>query len=177
MTNIDYDTVERAFDYDGTTGKLYWKQRPHSDFPNARIANSWNSRFAWKEAGCLKHTGYVHVSLSGYWYQAHRIIWLLSNKEHAHDTIDHINGIKSDNRLCNLRCVPQRDQAANMPKQRNNTSGTTGVSWNKSSQRWYAYIKRNGRVASLGFFQSKLAAISARKSAEQSLGFHVNHGR
>lgn len=50
---------------------------------------------------------------------------------------------------------------------RNNTSGVTGVSWNKKAQKWVSYIKLRGRSIYLGSFHNKQDAINARKAAEE----------
>ena len=65
---------------------------------------------------------------------------------------DHINGDKTDNRLANLRDVTRLENARNMPRPKNNTSGVLGVSWSKSHGKWAARIKVEGRKLSAGHF-------------------------
>ena len=51
-------------------------------------------------------------------------------------------------------------------KSKNNTSGTTGVSWDKTYQKWNAYIMLKRKRKNLGYFHNKQDAINARKEAE-----------
>ena len=58
----------------------------------------------------------------------------------------------------------------------NNTSGVTGVSWNRKAGKWDAYIKVNGKRINLGYYVDKQDAIKTRRDAEIKHGFHENHG-
>jgi hypothetical protein len=169
--------LRELFEYDPAVGELVWRERPVSDFAGPKHHKRWNTCFAGKVAGCLKFTGYRHISLGGKFYQAHRLIWLLVHGEWPEDHVDHIDGDKPNNRIGNLRAVPESVNSKNLPRQRNNTSGQCGVSFNKATGKWYAYIRAGGKMRSLGFFVEKDGAIAARKSAERGLGFHENHGR
>ena len=64
----------------------------------------------------------------------------------------------------------------NRTKAANNTSGVTGVGWDRSKTRWVAHIKKNGKYKALGAFRSFAEAVAARKEAEKMFGFHPNHG-
>lgn len=77
-------------------------------------------------AGNLDDTGYYRVMLKGKNYKVHRIIWVLFYKK-LEQCIDHINGIKTDNRINNLRNVSQALNCKNSGLKKNNTSGITGV--------------------------------------------------
>ena len=87
--------------------------------------------------------------------------------------IDHENGIRSDNRWSNLREAEQSENCMNVAKRSDNTSGVTGVSWDRFTKKWYVSIKGNF----LGRFHCLNRAILVRKSAEREYGFHSNHGR
>lgn len=77
--------------------------------------------------------------------------------------IDHINGIRTDNRLENLRIVTHRENGSVcFRKLKNNfTSEFVGVSWQKSSQKWIASISINGKSVYLGLFNNELEASKA----------------
>lgn len=73
-------------------------------------------------------------------------------------SIDHINGIKTDNRRSNLRICNQSQNCANSKISKNNTSGFKGVSWNKALLKWHAYIMVNRKRKHLGYFTNKTKA-------------------
>lgn len=82
--------------------------------------------------------------------------------------IDHINThMKNDNRKNNLRVITQQKNTMNRMKLSNNTSGTTGVSFDKRKNKWVAYISYNKKRIHLGYFVLKEDAIKARKEAEE----------
>lgn len=80
--------------------------------------------------------------------------------------IDHINNNKFDNRKSNLRLVTRSQNFMNKDKQSNNTSGVTGVYWDKSRNKWMAAIQVNGKQINLGRYDNKKDAVVARKHAE-----------
>lgn len=73
---------------------------------------------------------------------------------------------KIDNRKQNLRIVQHYQNIQNRALSSNNTSGVTGVSWDKRTGKWVARIGVMGEKINLGYFLSKQDAINARKSAE-----------
>lgn len=91
--------------------------------------------------------------------------------------IDHINGDPADNRPENLRAVSHQVNQQNQRRRADNSSGVTGVYWNKSANKWQAYIRTDGRMKYLGVFDSVDDAARVRKIAENTYGFHENHGR
>ena len=87
----DVEELHRLFRYDRETGKLYWK-----------IATT-NSIKVGDEAGSPHSQGYICVVVQSKSYYVHRIIYKMCHKVEPPTYIDHINKIKSDNRLENLR--------------------------------------------------------------------------
>lgn len=81
--------------------------------------------------------------------------------------VDHINGITYDNRKSNLRCVSHLNNMKNTESYSNNTSGTTGVAYSKSENKWKSYITYNKKRIHLGTFENKNDAILARLKAEK----------
>ncbi|QGH76959.1 homing endonuclease [Escherichia phage BEK12B] len=126
------------------------------------------------EAGFLHHQGYRFVCINGKQFAIHRIVWEMHYGKIPYGyEIDHINGIRDDNRIENLRLVMRIDNMKNKATYRNNKSGFAGVSWDKSKSRWVAKIANK----KLGDFKSIIDAVNARIVAEVSSGFHKNHGR
>ncbi len=107
----------------------------------------------------------------------HRLAWLYMYGEWPVGDIDHINGIRDDNRLINLRSVSRQENLRNRRTGRNNTSGVMGVNWDKSLGKWRSSIGIGGKTKHLGVSHYKWDVICLRKSAEMKYGFHLNHGR
>ena len=82
-------------------------------------------------------------------------------------SIDHKNHKKYDNRKCNLRKVTPSQNQMNASKRSDNTSGVTGVGWNKERCKWAAYIAINGKQKHLGYFDKFEDAVQIRKNAEE----------
>ena len=125
--------------------------------------------------------GYLQVQFSKdgrqVGYQAHRVAWLLHTGEDPGDMqIDHIDGQRSRNIFSNLRLVDHQVNMMNQRKRKNNTSGVTGVHWHKGKGKWIAQISDQGNQQTIGAFEDKFEAICCRKSAENKLGYHENHG-
>lgn len=107
--------------------------------------------------------GYLQGALDGKMCLMHRIITNCpSNKQ-----VDHINHNKLDNRLCNLRVGSASHNQMNEQLSINNTSGCTGVSFNRQRQKWQAYLHLHKKKLSLGYYNQLSDAINARKEAEE----------
>lgn len=90
--------------------------------------------------------------------------------------IDHINGVKTDNSLGNLRDVSTSENARNAKRAVTNTSGVTGVCWDAGAGKWRASIKLNNKLKYLGVFEDLQAASAARAEANKRYGFSARHG-
>lgn len=80
--------------------------------------------------------------------------------------VDHKNRNRADNRKQNLRCCSLSENNRNRGLYSTNTSGVTGVSFDKRRKRWAASITYNGKRIFIGRFHSKEDAIAARFNAE-----------
>lgn len=80
--------------------------------------------------------------------------------------VDHIAHNKNDNRKSELRLADDLHNSHNRKTQCNNISGHTGVCWKSREQKWYAYIKCNGKFISLGYYDNVEDAIKRRIEAE-----------
>jgi len=119
--------------------------------------------------------GYQRICVDGKQRYAHRLAWIYAHG-YEPEQIDHINHIRDDNRLANLRSVSHLENHRNHKLKSNNSSGITGVWWNKKNGNWCAEIKVNRKKINLGSFDKKSDAAEARKLAEDRYGFHENHG-
>lgn len=73
--------------------------------------------------------------------------------------VDHINGIRSDNRACNLRLVNMRENSSNRITKV--SSKYVGVSWSKKQQKWRSRIYIDGKHIRLGEFKNEMEAAIA----------------
>lgn len=106
-------------------------------------------------AGQNHHSGYVYLEVDKKVYSSHRLAWLYVYGEFPKNVIDHINGNKSDNRICNLRDVTRSVNLQNLVKPyKVNSSGFIGVSFHKSAKKWIAQISAKGRKIHLGCYQT-----------------------
>lgn len=161
---------------DPEKGILVWKPRAPELFKNKSRCNSWNARFAYKQAFSeLNAAGYYHGRVMGRRLLAHRVIWAFAYGKWPHNHIDHINGNPADNRILNLRVVTRSENRKNSARPNNNTSGVCGVT--HFGKKWQAQIRTDRKLIHLGTFPTRDEAVAARKSAEQKYGFHPNHGR
>ena len=123
-------------------------------------------------SGSITKKGYVRIKIYGRIYQAHRLVWMYSFGVWPKDQIDHINQIKFDNRICNLRESNSSLNQQNKGLQINNSSGFKGVYWTKSASKWRAIITFNSLDIHLGYFTNLNDAIAARKQAEEQYHTH-----
>lgn len=112
-------------------------------------------------AGGINKSGYNVISVRHKLYYAHRLAWLYVTGEFPKKHIDHINGIKNDNRIVNLRECDDSQNLKNANKHKDNTSGHKGVSWDKSKNKWVATCGLNGRQFFLGRYKEIDLAVQA----------------
>lgn len=170
--------------YEPETGQLFWRERTPDtvnckrESTRVRICKNWNARYAGKEVlQTASIRGHAYISVMCVKCLTHRVAWAVYHGEWPRFEIDHINGDQTDNRLENLRDVPHMENMRNCQMDHRNSTGQTGVWWDKSRGVFQAYItERRSRIA-LGRFKTIEEAVAARKAAELVLGFHRNHGR
>lgn len=157
--------------YDPDTGALVWKRR-------ADRSNVWNARYAGKPAmQALNSNGYKSGAFNWCSLVAHRVVWAVHYGRWPARHIDHINGDRTDNRICNLRDVAHIENQLNKSMPNTNTSSVVGVSWDKSKGKWVAKATRNYKTVLFGRFDTFEDAVSAYNAAKSRHGFHKNHGR
>ena len=171
------EQLKSVLEYNADTGRLTWKPRPASMFNgDTRIQKGWNAKYAGMPAFTAHRYGYLCGSVFGVVYQAHRVIWAIVYGKWPSAEIDHINHVRSDNRIVNLRDVGRLENAKNIGGNSKNTTGVTGVYYVKRRNKWLAKIVKNVVAVYEGYFLKKEDAILARKKAETDNGYHENHG-
>lgn len=119
-----------------------------------------------KEAGCNQNK-YRVIKINYKKYLTHRVVWALHHNKFPDLIIDHINGIKNDNRIENLRECTQSENMRNYGLNKLNTSGFKNVVWNKYTNKWQVNLRVNGKKKYFGMFDdiniANKVAIKARK--------------
>jgi HNH endonuclease/AP2 domain len=174
--DITPELLRQLIRFDEASGKFFWRHRPVSLFSDEVSQRKWNTRHADKETFVADTLGYKYCRIFGKPHRAHRLIWAMHYGEMPIGQIDHINGIRDDNRIENLRLVNNQENNKNKRLSANNTSGVMGVCWDKSRGKWSAQIKVDLVRINLGRFDDIELAIAARKAAEVKYNFHANHG-
>lgn len=145
--------VRSLLRYEPDTGHFYWLQ------------DRGMCRLAGKRAGSKDYTGYVKITINGSNYLAHRIAWLLTHGNPPDGEIDHINGIRNDNRIENLRVVSRRQNMQNCAAHRDGR--LVGTIFH--GRKWRAHMSIDGKRIDLGGFDTKEAAHDAYMRAIQQV--------
>jgi hypothetical protein len=143
--------LKELFNYDENTGLFF------------RKLDANNGRKAGEVAGYIDKEGYVVIAVDGRNYYAHRLVFLYMEGCFPDDCIDHADKNKANNKLSNLRKATKSENGQNLNISVRNTSGYTGVYYEKSSNRWRARIVINKKSISLGRHKSPELAYEAYK--------------
>lgn len=117
-------------------------------------------------AGIVIGSGYVVIKINRRMYLAHRLAWLTVYGYWPAAEIDHINGMRHDNRIANLREATRTENARNRKLPRHNTSGHKGVTWDAAANKWKSRVGvGRGVQRSLGYFDKLEDAAAAYAAA------------
>lgn len=174
LPNIDY--LRDLFSYDPKTGVLTWRERPVEHFTTERAWKAWNTKYSGTKAGSVGGSKYRKIRIDGRRYNAHRVVYAIHHGNWPQRHIDHIDGDGDNNKIANLRDVDRQTNQRNAGMRTDNTSGVTGVGWDKSSRKWRAYITLGGQYKHVGLFENVEDATAARKAAAREHGFTDRHG-
>lgn len=108
----------------------------------------------------------------------HRVVMLMCYGFYGEGLeVDHINHVRNDNRLFNLRFVTRSENMRNRSVSSNNTTGVTGVYFFKARKKYTAQIGVNRKLIFLGYFDTLEEAAAARAEANLKYKFNNNHGK
>lgn len=119
-------------------------------------------------AGTICKNGYIHIMIGPMMLKAHRLAWFIVHGAWPIGMLDHINGDRSDNRICNLRPVTSSQNKANGERYVTNKSGYKGVIYRpdaRGSKKWRAQITVNYKRIALGYFHTAEQASAAYQIA------------
>lgn len=156
MRGLTAERLRELLSYDPATGEFL------------RLATPRNASKAGDVAGCVVD-GYRRISVDGRQYQGHRLAWLHAHGRWPADQIDHVNGIRDDNRLCNLREATNAENLQNLTARSNSRSGLLGVSWHARAGKWMGQITHNRKLHYLGLFATAEEAHVAYLEAKAKL--------
>ena len=158
---MTYQQAITTFEYDPITGKVFWKIATGSSTIGKEVTTT------------TSNNKYYRVTVDGVEYMLHRVIYLIMTGE-TPNIIDHRNGNSLDNSWDNIRNVTQQVNLCNRKQMSSNTSGVTGVIWDKSRGKWKATLS----TKNLGRFDTFEEAVACRQRAlEANTTYTDRHGQ
>lgn len=156
MNELTQAEVQRLLHYDPETGM----------FTN-RIPRGASSKPGTR-AGSKNQKGYWSIGIEGRYYGAHRLAWLYSYSVWPPGQIDHIDGVKDNNCLSNLRLATPSENQQNRSVQANNELRIRGVCFAPTNclKPWRAQLKINKKFVLARYFATLEEATAARREAE-----------
>lgn len=151
--DITHTELLKVLNYEATTGKFNWCP----GVPNYSRHKD--------EVGYVDTYGRRYINIRRQSYAAHRLVWFYVTKKWPVGNVAPINGNYLDLRFDNLKQVSAQEVSLTRQARVNPSSGMTGVSWEKSRQKWVAYITINYKRRHLGYFDHKEDAAAAYAAA------------
>ena len=142
------NSIKDIVDYNHETGIFTWKERGSTYF---------DSKFAGKEVGYKDKDGYLVTVIDGKGVRLHRLAWFICHGV-VPDEIDHINRVKADNRISNLRNVTHSENMQNMGVRKDNKTGFKGVGFCSKAGKYRARCIVNGVRKTIGYSDTAIGA-------------------
>lgn len=160
-----FEKMKHYLRYCPDTGNFYWLvKRTNNSFANVGDL-----------AGSLDENGYIRLTFDGKKHRAHRLAFVFMGQE-LPEQVDHVNGVRSDNRWVNLKESNPLQNAKNAKRRSNSKTAITGVTFSKKHNKWKARVNHKGETLYLGLFANLDDAIIARENANIKYGYSYRHG-
>jgi hypothetical protein len=156
---MNLEDLKNVLDYDPSSGKFTWK---------VKVADKIT---VGSRAGTNRKDGYRQIKLFGKYYLEHRLAWFWMKGEFLEHQVDHLNGVRDDNRWCNLREASPKENRQNTVKQKRNKTGFLGVRKDPRLKinPYQAHIGIGYGTKVLGNFATPEMAFEARLKAQKEL--------
>ena len=145
---LKVERVRALLHYDPETGVFTRKVRTSNRINIGDVAGGKDAK------------GYICIRVDGKTYKAHRLAWLYMHGAWPTGEIDHINGVRDDNRITNLR---------NVTKSQNQQNQRSVRGYSRDGKRWKSQIRVGGEFFHLGCFATQKEAHAAYLKAKQAL--------
>jgi hypothetical protein len=149
---LTQERLKQCLSYDPETGEF-------------RALMTVGARQAGSVAGSKHPKGYIAITVDGHRQLAHRLAWLYVYGVFPQGDTDHIDGVKTNNRIANLREATRSQNMANLGALKSSKSGIRGVRFYARTGRWVSCIKANGKSVHLGYFATAEGAAQAYREA------------
>lgn len=157
MSAVSVDRLNELFSYDPETG----------------IVTSKVNYMKWSIGQKIGHVhgsiGYLRVMVDRHKLYVHRVAFAIYHGVWPESGVDHVNGITSDNRICNIRSANQEKNARNTKLSKANKTGVKGVCFCNRRNKYIASIRANGTDMYLGGYETLDEASNVRKKYEEQL--------
>lgn len=157
---LTHEVVRALFDYDPETGAL-----------TRKVGRGTRFKVGSTVGGKCRIHGYMMMRFGQRAYRVHRVIWLWWYGYWPEHDIDHVNRVRHDNRLRNLRHVTRECNNRNSCLSRKNVSGVKGVSYDKSVGYYKIRVSINNTPCFVGCSKDFSESVLMRFAAEQCLGY------
>jgi hypothetical protein len=163
ISSVMAKRFNEAFEY--RDGKLYWK-----------IMTNPSKKLIGKQAGCKSSGQYGVVNLDRQSYSIHKVIFCMHHG-YMPEVVDHINRVRDDHRIENLRAATHSTNNFNKVTQKNNKIGIKNVCWSKQNSKWLVQLMQNRKkVVNLYIEDLELAQLVAMEARNKYHGAFANHG-
>lgn len=164
IQSICKDFTDNYVEYCPSKGIFLWKIPTSNRIKKGDIAGCYSSRYAT-------------VTFKNTKLYIHKLVYYKEAGMYPLNELDHIDHNTKNNKYTNLRLVTSKENAKNKPMRRDNTSGITGISLDKHTNKWVVRIKNNqGKYVNRGRFNTISEAKQERDRALVEFGYHSNHG-